>query len=63
MGCPGGTRSVFTWAFGAKENFDIYFAGKRRSLLHPNRAQQSFFPITIFFDKNLKKIWPEKHTY
>ena len=48
MGCPGGTRSVFTCALGAKENFDIHFVGKRRSFLHPNRARRSFFPITIF---------------
>ena len=25
MGCPGGTRSVFTRAFRAKENFTVYF--------------------------------------
>ena len=30
--------------FGQKENFTIYFSGKRRSLLHPNTAQ-----LTIFF--------------
>ena len=34
---------------GQKENFNVYFSGKRRSLLHPNTAQQYFFPITIFF--------------
>ena len=61
MGCPGGTHSVFTCAFGAKENFNVYFLGKRRSLLHLNTAQRSFFAITIFFYENLKKNWPEKH--
>ena len=45
----GGTRSVFTRALRAKENFTVYFTGKGRSLLHPNTAQRSFFPITIFF--------------
>ena len=50
MGRPGGTRSVLTRAFWVKnENLAVYFWGKRQSLLHPNMAQQSFFPITIFF--------------
>ena len=39
-----GTLSVFTRAFGQKENFDAYFSAKRRSLLHPNTAQRYFFP-------------------
>ena len=29
--------------FGQKENFTVYFSGKRRSLLHPNTAQPLFF--------------------
>ena len=49
MGCPGGTRSVFSPLFRQTENFTVYFSGKRRSLLHPNTAQRSFFPIAIFF--------------
>ena len=43
MGCPGGTRLVFTRAFRAKKNFSVYFSGKRRSLLHPNTTQRYFF--------------------
>ena len=45
--------------FGAKRELHcIYlFRGKRRSLLNPNTAQRSFFPITIFFQENLKKNW------
>ena len=35
-----GTRSVFTRAFGQKENFNAYSSAKRRSLLHPNTAQR-----------------------
>ena len=31
-----------------------------RSLLYPNTAQRSFFPITIFFKENLKKNLPRK---
>ena len=33
---------------------------KMRSLLHPNTAQRSFFPITIFFKENFKKNLPRK---
>ena len=37
MGCPGSSCPVFIRAFqGQKENFTVYFSGKRRSLLHPN---------------------------
>ena len=39
MGCPGGTCSVFTRTFQAKENFTVYFSEKRRSLLYPNTAK------------------------
>ena len=49
MGCPGRTRSVFTRAFRAKRELQCIFLWKRRLLLHPNTAQQSFFLITIFF--------------
>ena len=31
------------------ENFNDCLPAKRWSLLHPNTAQRSFFPITIFF--------------
>ena len=57
---PRSTRSVFTSAFGQKENFTVYFSGKRRSLLHPNTTQRPFFPIIIFYYENVKKNWPEK---
>ena len=60
MGCPGGTRSVFTRAFRAKGELHCIFLGKRPLFLHPNTAQRSFFPITIFFQENLRKTWPEK---
>ena len=44
MGCSGDTRALL----GQKENFNVYFVGKRRSLLHLNTAQRSFVLITIF---------------
>ena len=33
--------------------FTVYFSGERRSLLHPNKAQRSFFP---FYNLNLRKF-------
>ena len=49
MGCPGALAKYLRALFGQKENFTVYFPGKRHSLLHPNTAQRSFFPIAIFF--------------
>ena len=49
-GMPRGVLAQYLCAlFGQKENFNVYFSGKRRSSLYPNTAQRSFFPITIFF--------------
>ena len=42
---------------GQKENFTVYFSGKRRSLLHPNTAQQSFFShYNLFLGKLEEKL-------
>ena len=41
--------------FGQKENFTVYFSAKRRSLLHPNTAQRSFFPLQSFSRKLKEK--------
>ena len=56
MGCPGRTRAVFTRAFRAKRELQCIFLWKRRLLLHPNTAQQSFSrktlrKIRVLFDK------------
>ena len=41
---PRGALAQYLRAlFGQKENFSVYFSGKRRSLLHLNTAQRSFF--------------------
>ena len=48
VGCPGSTCWVFT-------NFNVYFSGKRRSLLHPNTAQRSFFSYYNLFLGKLKE--------
>ena len=42
--------------FGQKENFNVYFLGKRRSSLHPNTAQRSFFPLQSFSGKTKEKM-------
>ena len=36
-------------------SFTVYFSGKRRSLLHPNMAQGSFFPLQSYSKKTLRK--------
>ena len=48
--------------FGQKENFTVYFSGNRRSLLHPNTAQRSFFShyklfLGKFKGKLAQKAW------
>ena len=52
MGCPGGALAQYLRPLlGQKENFTVYFAGKRRSLLHPNTTRRSFFPLQSFSTK------------
>ena len=41
--------------FGQKENFNVYFSGKRRSLLHSNTAKRPFFPHYNLFLGELKE--------
>ena len=42
---------------GQKENFTVYSSGKRRSLLHPNKAQRSFFShYNLFLGKLKEKL-------
>ena len=42
--------------YGQKENFTVYFSGKRRSLLHWNTAQRSFFPLQSFSRKSKEQL-------
>ena len=57
MGCPGGALVQYLRAlFGQKENFNVYFSGKWQSLLHPNTAQRSFFPLQSFSRKRKEKL-------
>ena len=43
-------------------SFTLYFSGKRRSLLHPNTAQGSFFPLQSYSKKTLQKKCPDKRS-
>ena len=40
-------------------SFPVYFSGKRRSLLHPNTVQRSFFPLQSYYGKTLRKNAPK----
>ena len=55
--CLGSSRNVplkkLVWSF------TIYFPGKRWSLLHPNMAQRSYFPLQSYSRKTLRKIAPK----
>ena len=55
----GHSLSINTHFSGEKENLAVYFWGKRQSLLHPNTAQQSFFPLKSFSRKTFRKIGPK----
>ena len=56
MGCPGALAQYLRALFGQKENINVYFSGKRRSLLHPNTAQRSFSPLQSYYRKTLGKM-------
>ena len=47
----GALARVLHALFGQKENFTVYFLGKRRLLLHPNMAQRPFLPLQSFSRK------------
>ena len=64
MGCPGGTSSVFTYAFRVKRTL-MYISRENGDHDYiQTRHNDLFFPLhcTIFFWENLKKNWPEKCT-
>ena len=56
MGCPGGTRSVFTRAFGAKENFTVYFSGKDDHYFIQTRRNDLFSHYNLFLRKLKEKL-------
>ena len=60
MGCPGGMSTIrYTRLVLEVWSFTIYFSGKRRSSLHPNTAQRSFFPLQSYSRKTLRKNAPK----
>ena len=62
MGCPGGTRSVFTRAFRAKRELQCIILGKKAIIITSKHGTTIFFfPVTIFLWENWKKNWLEKH--
>ena len=59
MGCPGGTRLVFTRPFRAKRELKRIILGKKAIIITFKLGTTTFFPVTIFFYENLKTNWPE----
>ena len=56
MGCRGGMSTIrYIHLVLEIWSFTIYFSAKRRSLLHPNTAQRSFFPLQSYSRKTLRK--------
>ena len=57
MGCPGGTRSVFTRLFGQNENFnDNVYRQKGDHYYIQKGYADLFFPLQSFSRKTLRKI-------
>ena len=57
MGCPGGTRSVFTRAFRAKRELQCIFLGKKAIVITcKDGTTTSFFSLQSFSRKTLKKL-------
>ena len=60
MGFPGGMSTIrCTHLVLEIWSFTVYFSEKRRSLLHPNTAQRSFFPLQSYSKKTLRKNVPK----
>ena len=60
MGCPGGTRSVFTSAFRAKRELQCIFLGKKAIVITPKDGTTIFFSHhNLFLGKLKEKIGPK----
>ena len=53
MGCPGGTRSVFTRAFQAKRGLQFIFLGKKAIIIISKHGTTIFFSDYNLFLRNL----------
>ena len=57
MGCPGGTRSVFTCAFRAKRELQCIFLGKKASVITSKDGTTIFFShYNLFLGKLKEKL-------
>jgi len=55
MGCPGGTRSVFTRAFRAKRELHCIFLGKKAIIITSKHSTTIFFSHYNLFPGKLKE--------
>ena len=55
MGCPGGTRSVFTRAFRAKRELQCIFLGKKAIIITSKHGTTIFFSHYNLFLGKLKE--------
>ena len=60
MGCPGGTRSVFTRAFRAKRELQCIFLGKKAIVITSKDGTTIFFSHYNLFLGKLKEKWTRK---
>ena len=57
MGCPGGTRSVFTRAFRAKRELQYILLGKKAIIITSKHGTtNSFSPYNLFLAKLKEKL-------
>ena len=57
MGCPGGTRSVFTCAFRAKRELHCIFLGKKAIIITSKHDTTIFFShYNLFLGKLKEKL-------
>ena len=65
MGCPGGTRSVFTGTFQAKKRTSMYFSQEKGEHDYiQTQHNDLFFPLQSFSRKTSRKIGPKSaHKY
>ena len=59
MGCPGGTRSVFSRSFPVKREVQCIFLGKKAFVFTSKDGTMIFFSHFNLFLEKLKKDWLE----
>ena len=62
MGCPGGTRSVFTCAFRAKRELHCIFLGKKAIIIKSKHGSMTYFShYNLFLGKLKEKLARKAH--